>query len=308
MAGHALHDWLHRLELLDQLRNNRCLNPGTLGDSRSPVSVDQLWIFAFFHGHGIDRTDCLLDSAFGFVAFNQFFHVAHAWHQAHHFAHQSGLGDFLHHVFEIVQREIARSHLGFHLFTFFLVDDSVCGFGGSNDVTHLQNPSRHAFRPERLQSIKVLASTNELDRHASDMFDRQQCTTACIAVQLGHDHTIQFQGVVKRTGTVDGVLSGHAVDNQVNLIGADLLIDLLQLGHQLFVDGEATGGVQDDDASAFFFSFLDAVLTNLDRVLVVFLAVDRNVQLLADDVQLIDRRWSLQVGGDQHRLDVLFFQ
>jgi hypothetical protein len=46
---------------------------------------------------------------------------------------------------------------------------------------------------------------------------------------------------------VDRVLTGHRVEDEVDLVRGDGGVDLAQLGHELGVDRQPAGGVEDDD-------------------------------------------------------------
>ena len=61
------------------------------------------------------------------------------------------------------------------------------------------------------------------------------------------------------------------------------------------------GGVEDDDVLTGGLRRLDAVLHDLDRILRV-LAVDGDLDLSAELLELVDRRGPLQVGGDERGL------
>ena len=54
---------------------------------------------------------------------------------------------------------------------------------------------------------------------------------------------------VEGLGRGDGVLAGHGVDDEERVVRVDRLGDAADLVHQLGVDGEATGGVDDDDVA-----------------------------------------------------------
>ena len=114
--------------------------------------------------------------------------------------------------------------------------------------------------------------------------------------------------LVERGGAVDGVLSGHPVDHQIHLVGLHLLVDQTQLIHQLLIDRQAAGGIQNDDGDVFLASFGDGVAANLNRILGARLGVHGHIQLLADDVQLFDGGRSLQVGRDKHGLRLALHQ
>ena len=74
-----------------------------------------------------------------------------------------------------------------------------------------------------------------------------------------------------------------------------------ELLHQLLVDVEAAGGVEDHDVAPVGLGALDAVVHGLDRI-AALVGVDRHADLLAELDELVDRRGTLQVGGDERRL------
>ena len=80
--------------------------------------------------------------------------------------------------------------------------------------------------------------------------DRQRGAAAGVAVELGHDHAVELQRLVERLGAVDGVLAGHRVDHQVDLVGTDAAVDHRELVHQLGVDVQPAGRVEDHHVGA----------------------------------------------------------
>jgi hypothetical protein len=99
---------------------------------------------------------------------------------------------------------------------------------------------------EQVEVLELLARRREGDRAAHDLLDRQRGAAAGIAVELGEDHAVELEGRVERLGDGDGVLAGHRVDDEERVVGLDLGGDLADLLHQLRVDGQAAGGVDDD--------------------------------------------------------------
>ena len=148
----------------------------------------------------------------------------------------------------------------------------------------------------------MLAGADEFDRHAGDLLDRQRRAAAGVAVELGHHQAVELQRFVERFGAVDGILAGHAVDHQQHLVGLDALVDSLQLLHQLVVDVQSAGGVENDHRNAFFGGFANGVVANGHGIGRAALGVHRQAELFADNVQLIDGRGALQVGGHEHHL------
>src|SRR5262249_58676411 len=108
----------------------------------------------------------------------------------------------------------------------------------------------------------------------------------------------EFNRVVKRLGAIDGVLAGHRVRDEEDLIGLANLVNLPQLVHRHLVDVQTAGGVEDDRVEEVFFRVLDGVAADYDRVAGDF-AVDGDVKLFAEHLELIDRGGALQIGGDE---------
>ena len=162
---------------------------------------------------------------------------------------------------------------------------------------------------KRLELIQLLADPDELDRDAGHFFYADRGTTASITVKLCQDHAVQFQRFVKRFSTVDCVLAGHRIADEQNLIGLYLSINLFELFHQILVDVQTTGSIEDDDVDARLLSGNQTVGTNLERRRSRrSLTVDGHTQLLADNLQLLNSGRALQVGGDEHRLFALLFE
>ena len=80
-----------------------------------------------------------------------------------------------------------------------------------------------------------------------------------------------------------------------------LLLHVLELVHQLGVDVEPAGGVEDHDVAAGLRRLGDAARADLGRA-AALLGVDGHVHLRADHLQLLDRRGPLDVGRDEERL------
>ena len=86
-----------------------------------------------------------------------------------------------------------------------------------------------------------------------------------------------------------------------------LVADARELVHQLLVDLQAAGGVDDHRVEALVARALEPAARRLDRVLGVG-AVDGDLDLLAELLELVDRGGALQVGGDEAGLAALLAQ
>ncbi len=91
-------------------------------------------------------------------------------------------------------------------------------------------------------------------------------TTAGVAVELGEDDTGDADSLTESVGRADRVLTDHCVEDEDGLVRVDGVTDTGGLRHQLRVDTEATGGVDDHDVVMLVACFFDAGAGDLDGV------------------------------------------
>ena len=123
-------------------------------------------------------------------------------------------------------------------------------------------------------------------------------------VELGQDHSVELERLVEGSGRCNGVLPGHCVTDKKDLVRLDLLFDLSELGHQAVINVQPAGRVKNQRIATRSVGLDQGLLADRDRV-GIGLAENRDADLGADDLELLDGRRALQVGGDQHRLAAL---
>ncbi len=130
---------------------------------------------------------------------------------------------------------------------------------------------------------------------------------ARVAVELRHDDARETEPLVEALRDLDGVLSDHRIDDEQDVLGPDRRLDRRELLHELLVDREAPRGVVDDDVA--FRAFASAIacvqISSGGRAGDV---EDGEVDLLAEDLELLDGGGPLHVGGDEERLLPLLLQ
>ena len=194
-----------------------------------------------------------------------------------------------------------------HLGLVVLLDGRLGALDQGQDVAHAEDPRRHAIGVEHLERVELLAGRRELDRLAGDRLDAERGAAAGVAVELRQDHTVERDALVERLGDVDGFLAGHRVDDEDHVLRLRLVAHPLELGHQLVVDLQAARGVDDDGVETRFARAGDAAPRRLDGVLRVG-PEDRDLNLRAELLELVDRGGTLQVGRDQPGLPALAAQ
>ena len=209
----------------------------------------------------------------------------------------------LHLLEEIVERETTleqglRCRLGL-----LLLEGALCLLDEREHVAHAENAAGHPVGMEDLEVVELLAGGGEGDGPTDDLLHRQRRATAGVTIELGEDDPVEGQLLVEGLGDGDGVLAGHRVDDEEGVVGIDSFGDQTDLLHQLLVDGEATGGVDDDHVSAGALGLLDRSSGN--RHGVGGLAEDRDIDLAAEGPKLLDRGRALEVGTNEQWMPAL---
>ena len=114
-----------------------------------------------------------------------------------------------------------------------------------------------------------------------------------------HHHAVELGRLGEGLGDADRVLAGHRVDDEQHVVGLDPLADLRQLLHQVLVDVEAAGGVDDQHVAALRLGLLERPGGDLDRVGVGAFLVDVGADAPADGDQLVDRGRAVDVAGGE---------
>ncbi len=85
------------------------------------------------------------------------------------------------------------------------------------------------------------------------------------------------------------------------LCGFSSLRTARELVHELLVDVEPAGRVDDEDVASLRAGLVEALFRHLDRVLRRAVEVDRDLNLLAELLELVDRGRALEVRGHERR-------
>ena len=103
---------------------------------------------------------------------------------------------------------------------------------------------------EHLQVGRLLADAGEANRAAGRDSQRERGPAPGVTVELGQHHAVDTDRLVEGGSDVDRLLAGHGIGDQQRLGGADRLLEPDQLSHQLLVDLQPPGRVEDDDVGA----------------------------------------------------------
>ena len=144
------------------------------------------------------------------------------------------------------------------------------------------------FVEKKEETDRLLA---EAERIAKELPDE-------MSVELREENACDFELFVERFRDVDGVLTGHCVDDEDDLGRSDRGLDRLQFVHEYFVDVETSGGIEEDHVVSVLNGVLDALRGDPDRIVLAHLE-DGNADLISDDFQLIYRGGAVNVARDE---------
>ena len=179
------------------------------------------------------------------------FHLTGAGQHAQQVADRTHLADGEHLFQEVLQRQLAGADLGGGGLGLLGVEDLLGLFDQAQHIAHAQDPAGHPVGVEDVEVLELLAGGGEKDWDTGHLADRQRGAAAGVTVELGQHHTGEADALVERLGGGDGVLTDHRVQNEQDLVGVDGRADGRGLGHQLVVDAQPPGGVDDDDVEVF---------------------------------------------------------
>ena len=171
-------------------------------------------------------------------------------------------------------------------------------FHQGQHIPHAQDPGSHTLRMETLELVQLFAHTHEFDGLAGHSQHGQRRTASCIGIQLGHEHAVDAQRLVECLCHVDCILTGHSVHHEHDLVGFRLCLDLLQLIHELFVNVEPAGGIENDHIVTVILGIAHGLGGDHHRVDLSHFK-DLDPSLFSHYHQLVDRRRTVDIAGNQ---------
>ena len=279
------------------------IDPGAGGDALLARCIQQVGLLALGLGHRGDdgfltQDHAVVDAAVGHLVL----HLGHAGQHAHDALKPAHPLHLLKLTGQVVQIELTLGQFAGHLLGLGLVQILAGLFDQGDDIALTQDAAGDATGVEHVQRIDLFAGAQIFDRQAGDGPHRQHGAAATVAVGAGQDQAGQGQALVESLGGAHRVLAGQAVGDQQGLDGLGDVGDLGHLVHQPFVQGDAAGGVQDEDVEALELGGLQRPARDLDRALARHDGQGRDLDLLAQGGQLLHRGRTARIEGGQHDL------
>ena len=262
------------------------------------AGFEQGWVGAFFRGHRVDDGFHFAHRFFG-CAFGDLFryltqfarHFRHQVFQATHIAHLLDL------FFKIVEVEaFAFLQLFRHFGGGFFINAFLNIFNQGQYVAHAEDTAGKTVGVERFEAVDFLADTDKFNRFAGYMAYGQCRTAARITVHLGQYDAGQRQGFIKCLSSVHRILAQHGIDDEQSFNRVDRRMKRFDFVHHLFIDCQATGGIDHQYIVKMFFGVIDGGSRNLNRFLVGIGREKVHTNLFCQQAQLFNRSRAVNVG------------
>jgi hypothetical protein len=153
----------------------------------------------------------------------------------------------------------------------------------------------------------ALPHAREPHRGARHLLHAEGSAPAGVTVELCQDDAREAEAVVERLRRLDRVLPDHRVDDEEHVLGGDRVLDVVELLHEGLVDREAARRIVDDDVVLRGAGLRQGLLADIERSGAGDVE-DGDVNLRAEDLELLDGGGALHVGGDEKRLVPLLLQ
>ena len=158
---------------------------------------------------------------------------------------------------------------------------------------------------EQLDSVHLLSRTDEFNGLSGNVFYRERCTASCVTVHLGKNYTGDVEKVVEGFCNVYRILTEHSVNGKKYLGGFYGLFYFNELSHKLLVNVKTSGSIYDDHVVTVLLGVLNARFCNFNRGDLRSHREYGDINRFADDLQLVNRRRSVNVTGNEQRIFAL---
>ena len=217
---------------------------------------------------------------------------------AHQLLDRAHLADLLQLIAKILEREFVLAELALHFARLFLVDVLLGSFDQAEHVAHAEDARDDAVGEERLERVVFFADADEFHGRAGDFADGKRRAAARVAIEFGEDHAGDAEALVKFAGGAHGVLPDHGVGDEQNFRGIELALEHGELVHQLVVNVQAAGGIDQNHVAGGKLCFADGAAHDFERLVGAGAGPDGSAGGFGDLRELFAGGGAIDVGGN----------
>ena len=158
---------------------------------------------------------------------------------------------------------------------------------------------------EYIQILHLFSGRDKLDRLVDHVTNRNGSTTSGITIQFGEDYPIKIESIVKGLRSIHCILTRHGVDYKKCFGWIERFFELLNLLHHRLIHRQTARGI---DHNGFFASLLgisNGIIRYLKCVFIFWFGIHLHADLLAQYLELVDRRRAVDIAGHEQYLSAL---
>ena len=160
---------------------------------------------------------------------------------------------------------------------------------------------------EHVKVAQFFTRTDKLDRLTGNCPCGKSRTATGVTVKLCENQAVDSERFVERGCHIDGVLTGHGVNDKQDFVGLYLSFDIFQLVHKLFVNMQTAGGIQKNIVMSVILCERHGASCDLNRIDLTHFE-NGYTRLFTDDLKLLDRRRTVNVAGNKQGSVSLIFK
>ena len=223
----------------------------------------------------------------------------------HQLGHRAEFFELSELVSKIFERKLIARHLAQLFLRFFFVYLALNLFDKAQNVAHTEYSLGDTVRIERLDRVVLFADTDEFDRLADDLFDREGSTAASVAVHFGQNDTGNADTLVKDLSRANSILTCHRIGDKEHFDRLGLGFDLLEFDHQLVVDVQTARGIDHQGIETILDRVVHGTANDRHRIVGVLGLKYRDVYGVCDDLELLTGCGTVHVDRNEQRFALL---
>ncbi len=202
-------------------------------------------------------------------------------------------------VVEILEVELLLEDFALHLEGVFLLNLLLDLLDKAEHIAHAQNTPGHTVGIKRLDALEILPYPGEDNRHAGDVAYAYRRAATRVAVELGEYRACNADRVVEVLRDIDRVLTGHCVDDKINLGAISQPgLETADFIHHLVVDMGASRCIINNEVGGDFPGPVATFAHDEFDVLRAFHREDIEPAAFADDMQLLNGGGAVNIERD----------
>ena len=175
-------------------------------------------------------------------------------------------------------------------------------------IPHAQYPLGHTVWMEYIQILHLFSRRDKLDRLIHHVTDGNGSTPSGITIQLGQHYAIKIESIVKGLCSIHRILTRHGIHYKKCFRWIERFLELLNLLHHRIIHRQTTCSINYYGLFAGFLGICNRIACDLKCIFIFWLSIDLHSDLLTQNLELVNRRRSVNITSNKQHLTSLTLQ